>query len=115
MINAVFTQGDTYPPLRGQAFDDSGVVDLSVAQSIQIRLKAKVQAADVTILGTAVADTPPVADPNGINSWNWHYNWKTTDTATVGLYDAELKVTWLSTAVQTFGGAQLQVLLPKTF
>lgn len=103
-------QGDRYPPLRGQASDETGVLDLTTASSLQVRLKSGA----TLVTGTPVADTPPITDADGIHHWNWHYAWGATDTSVIGIYACELKVTWPSALPQTFQGPTVEVVAPNT-
>lgn len=109
MPRTIFT-GDLYPNVRGQASDSTGVLDLSTATSLQFRAKSGA----TLVSGAAVADTPPIADADGVHHWNWHYVLVGTDTTTVGTYDVELFVTWPSAKPQTFGGETIIVAARKT-
>lgn len=80
--------GDTWPPLRGQASDASGVLDLSTAVSLDVVLTSGTH----QITGTATPIQPPIVDEEG--TWNWEYNWADGDTDNPGDYTVELKVVW---------------------
>lgn len=83
--------GDTYPPLRGQASDETGSpLNLSLAASLAIRMVSPGH----TITGACIAIQPPLADADGVHQWNWQYNWVAGDTANAGVYTVELIVTW---------------------
>jgi hypothetical protein len=102
--------GDLYPVMRGQASDESGVLDLTTATSLQFRAKSGA----TLISGAAVADTPPIADADGVHHWNWHYVWTGADTSVNGTYDVELLVTWPSSKPQHFIGPTLVIQASKT-
>lgn len=90
---ASYTQGDTYPPLRGTAKDESGnLLDLSTASALQVILKGKT----ATITGVPVALTPPETDADGVTKYNWKYVWAAADTSVADTYECALKVTWNS-------------------
>lgn len=78
-------QHDTWPPLRGKAEDEDGLVDLTVADSLKFLAKDGV----ALIEGAAEPIDPPDAD-----GFNWSYTWQAGDTDVVGEYDVELEVTW---------------------
>jgi hypothetical protein len=103
-------QGDLYPPMRGQASDETGVLDLTTAASLQFRAKSGA----TTITGVAVADTPPITDADGVHHWNWHYVWAGADTSVIGTYDVELLVTWAGSKPQHFIGPTLAIIASKT-
>jgi hypothetical protein len=104
------TQGDLYPPMRGQASDETGVLDLTTASSLQFRAKSGA----TLVSGVAVADTPPIADADGIHHWNWHYTWVAGDTAVAGTYFVELLVTWAGAKPQHFVGPTLVIAVSNT-
>lgn len=101
-------QGDTWPVLKGQASDDTGVLDLSVAHTLTMEAIGTLG----NIIGTAVAIQPAEADPDGIHHWNWKYTWVVGDTATIDSYAVYLKVVWdvPGTEIQTFGPDTLAVI-----
>ena len=106
----VMTVGDTWPTLYGEASDETGVLDLSGTVSLQFRMKSGI----TLVTGSAVADWPAIPDADDEHFWNWHYVWQTSDTAVAGVYQVELKVTWASNEIQTFGGDTLTVVAAQT-
>jgi len=101
---ANFKQNDTWPPLRGSASDEDGLVDLTAADSLRVILKADA----TTISGTATVLEPPEAGlvAGQPAMFNWEYVWDADDLDTVGVYQVELEVTWDSAStppkVETF-------------
>lgn len=110
MADRVMTNGDLYPPMRGQASDETGVLDLTTAASLQFRMKSGA----TLVTGTATADTPPIADADGIHHWNWHYGWTSGDTNTNGTYFCELVATWAGAKPQHFVGPTLTIQASNT-
>jgi hypothetical protein len=110
MADRTMVQGDLYPPMRGQASDETGVLDLTTAASLQFRMKSGA----TSVTGVAVADTPPITDADGIHHWNWHYIWVAGDTATVGTYFVELVATWAGSKPQHFIGPTLVIQASNT-
>lgn len=90
MADLTIPQHDTWPPLRGAASDDDGLMDLTLADSLKVLLKSGA----TLISGTAVAIALP-GDPDGMN---WSYTWHANDTAITGTYNVELEITWDSGA-----------------
>lgn len=85
MADVVIKQNDTWPPLRGAAADEDGLMDLSAADSLRFIMKSGQTLVD----GSATAIEPPDED-----GFNWSYTWGTADTSVVGTYQAELEITW---------------------
>jgi hypothetical protein len=105
--------GDTYPAMRGEASDETGVLDLSTAVALEFMADSSAG----TIHGTATAIHPPIADADGVHQWNWQYAWAAGDTANVGTYEVYLKVTWSSgppAEVETFGPDTLEIIAAPT-
>lgn len=98
MADRTMKRGDTYPPLRGEARDANGVLDLSTAQALEVRLNGP----GFEITGIPVPITPPLTDADGIHQWNWEYTWVTGDTENIGSYKVELTVTWGPGQIETF-------------
>ncbi len=96
--------------MRGQASDETGVLDLTTAASLQFRAKSGA----TTISGVAEADTPPIADADGIHHWNWHYVWVGTDTSVIGTYSVALVATWAGSKPQHFIGPTLSIIADPT-
>lgn len=91
---ASYTEGDTYPPLRGWAKDDTGaLVDLTTADALLLILKSTT----ATITGVPVALSPVETDADGVE-YNWKYVWAAADTSVPETYEQALKVTWDATA-----------------
>jgi hypothetical protein len=110
--------GDTRP-LRGQAADAGGLVDLSSAQSLVVSLVSEAAENDsgaaVTISGAATALQPPVLSEDGYYQWNWEYAWQANETSTPGNYEIELVVTDALGVVTTFPskGTEELVIEPR--
>lgn len=102
---------DTYPGVKGEASDETGVLDLSSAAS----LVASFVGATYQFSGSATAIQPPEVD--GSNSWNWGYPFAAgtasdhhdRDTHNADTYDIYLTVTWSTGLVETFGPDTLQI------
>lgn len=102
---------DTTPELKGEASDDTGVLDLSTALSLTMNAVGK----SFQFSGAATAIQP--AEVDGSNSWNWGYpfaagtavNHSDRDTHNADTYDIYLVVTWSAGNVQTFGPDTLQI------
>lgn len=96
---ASIKRGDTWPPLRGKAEDDDGLIDMSAADYVKVIMKSGATTIQGTV--TPASDVDPaytandpdfaVADSDG---FNWKYTWGATDTAVVGTYSVELEITW---------------------
>ena len=85
MADITIKQHDTYPPLRGAAYDADGLLDLSGASSARVVIKGS---------GTAVlGGTVSILDP-AVNGYNWSYSWRSVDTAGTGTFSVELEITW---------------------
>lgn len=102
---ATVKQGDTWPPLRFKVTDEDGLVDLTTADSITLRL-----AGPATVTGSCDPIDPP--DSDGFNA---SYTLAAGDTATVGTYRGEIEVNWdssaLPQAIETFPNAGTFVLV----
>lgn len=102
---------DTTPQVKGEASDDTGVLDLSGASSLVAEFIGK----SFQFSGNATAIQP--AEVDGSNSWNWGYPFAAgtavdhsdRDTHNADTYDVYLKVTWSVGNVQTFGPDTLQI------
>lgn len=82
---SVWKQHDTWPPLRGKAEDDDGLMDLTAADSLKFLAKSGTD----LIEGAAEPIDPPDED-----GFNWKYVWEETDLAKTGEYKVELEITW---------------------
>lgn len=92
MADATIKRNDTWPPIRGAASDQSGLLDLTTADSLKFLAKSGA----TLISGTAEALSPPEVDFDG-KEYNWRYVWADGDTAIAGDYEVELEITWDST------------------
>lgn len=91
--------GNTWPPLRGEASDETGQpVDLSTAVSLTVYCVG----ATHTITGPATALWPAVLDADGQHKWNWQYDFVAGDTLVSGEYKVRLDVEWAPGEIQTF-------------
>lgn len=82
-----WTQNDTWPPLKLQLSDDTGVLT-TLPEADLIRFIAK-PSTGASILGTAIPIDP--IDPGG---YNLLYTWGATDLSVPGTYRIEIEVTW---------------------
>lgn len=102
---------DTTPEVKGEASDDTGVLNLSTATSLVASFIGKTY----QFSGSATAIQP--AEVDGSNSWNWGYPFAAgtavdhsdRDTHNPDTYDVYLTVTWSAGNVQTFGPDTLQI------
>ena len=103
MANSTYTVGDTWPPMRFKAEDQNGLVDLSLADEIEVLILGTNSKGEVLrITGSAEAIQPPDKDGfNGKYVWGAEDLSEVTDDA-----DVEIKVTWDNTSspkkLQTF-------------
>lgn len=101
-------QGDSWPALKLEASDDTGVLNLSTASVLTVECVGT----HGNIIKTAAAIQPAEADPDGIHHWNATATLSTTDTAVIDDYRVYLKVQWDAgaTEIQTFGPDTLSVI-----
>lgn len=85
MADLTIAQNDTWPPLRGAASDEDGLLDLTSADWLKFIMKSGA----VVVSGTATVIDPPDAD-----GFNWQYTWHASDTSIIGTYQAELEIHW---------------------
>jgi len=100
MADFTLKAGDTLPSITGTVSDEHGAVDISAATEVRLHLVSV--ADDSEYLDVAVTNDD---DGEVGTRGTWHYEWAQGDTATPGIYYAEVQVTWGSgpTAdVQTF-------------
>jgi hypothetical protein len=91
--------GDTWPPLRGEASDETGApVNLTGAVSRTVFAVCPTH----TITGPATALWPAVPDADGEHLWNWEYDFVVGDTVVSDTYKTRLVVEWASGETQTF-------------
>lgn len=99
MADRTMKKGDTWPPLRGKAEDEDGLVDLTEADDLTVILKH-------TGAGPTLTGTPVPIDPPDDDGFNWRYLFQAGDTDELGAYEVELEVVWDAAAtppsVQTF-------------
>lgn len=90
MASPKLTVGDTYPPIRGAATDEKGLLALADADEL---IFVAVSGKDL-IEGEAEVIDPPedVGDPASALGFNWRYKLAAADTAVVGNYTPWLKV-----------------------
>lgn len=86
-------KGDTWPPLRGRAEDENGLMPIDETISdpnaeILIFFRHK------TTPATFIQGTVTVIDPPDSDGFNWEFAWRAGDTAVIGDYDVELQITW---------------------
>jgi hypothetical protein len=108
MADRTMNKGDTWPPFKGEASDETGLLDLTVATALDFVATSPAH----QITGTAVAIDPAEADADGIHHWNWKYEFQAGDTDETGTYEANLKVTWAPGQIETFpntGGPKLVI------
>ncbi len=82
---ASIKRGDTWPPLRGKAEDEKGLLPLVDAAFTKVLFKSGI----LLVQGTVAVINPPDAD-----GYNWRYTWKAGDTSVAGDYSVELEVHW---------------------
>jgi hypothetical protein len=80
-------KGDTWPPQRGAATDDDGLLPLVEADEV-LFFASKSNPTNF-IQGTATVIDPPDAD-----GFNWQYEWQAGQTDVPGSYKCELQITW---------------------
>lgn len=100
--------GDTYPAALLQINDETGVLNLSSATSIEVIWVG----ADFGFEGAGVAIWPAEADPDEIHNWNLTYDFASGDTEHPDTYIPFIVVTWSAGNIQTFAalGYELVVL-----
>jgi hypothetical protein len=99
--------GDSYPDARFQVSDETGVLNLSSAESILVEFIGKAY----QFSGDGSAVWPATADPDGLHFWNLTYEFASGDTANADVYQPFIVVTWSSEEIETFAtGDRLTVL-----
>lgn len=93
-ISRTMKRGDTYPPLKGWATDETGAMPLASAVSMKVLL----QCAPTLITGSAIATVS--TDSSGA-TWNWAHVWASGETNAAGTWVVELEIDWGSGQVQT--------------
>jgi hypothetical protein len=106
MADRTMQKGDTWPPLKGEAKDETGVLDLSGAAALELTVKS----AGYLLTATPVAIWPAEADADGIHHWNWEYDFQEGDTDETGDYKVQLKVTWEPGHIERFPNSGAPVL-----
>jgi hypothetical protein len=87
MADLTIKAGDTWPPLRGRAEDQDGLLDLVDAEQILVIIKHS--SGTPLLVKDATAIDPPDSD-----NMNWNTPWDEGDTDVIGSYDVELEITW---------------------
>lgn len=106
--NRVMYVGDTFPAALFQISDETGVLNLSSASSVQI-----IWVGDAfTFDGAGAPIWPAETDPDGVHEWNLSYSFAAGDTAHPDTYVPFIAVTWTTGNIQTFPATDyaLQVL-----
>jgi len=100
--------GDTYPVIKLQLSDETGVLDLTPAQSTLVIFDG----AEFVFSGYGAAINPPEADPDGIHHWNLQYVLTTGNTANPDVYKIFAKVTWSALNIETFATGDTLTITP---
>lgn len=80
-----YTAGDSEPSFEVTILDrDGSALDLSTAVSVEFRAKVTTGSATVTRSGTITSPSIGLCE----------FTWSTTDLATVGIYNMQIRVTW---------------------
>lgn len=102
--DAQITQFDTWPPLRGSARDELGLMDLAAAEKIEVLLRSGevLRTGEVQVIDPPIPAVDehgaPILDEHGDQvQWNWQYVLAAGDTDVVGIYSTPLRITWDST------------------
>lgn len=74
-VDLEIKKGETYPGVKGFAFDAKGPLPLDEDDEIEVRIKS----AGHFIQGQAEVIEPPEEDASG-HLWNWRYLWAAGDT-----------------------------------
>jgi hypothetical protein len=91
----VVKEGDRLPSLEATLQDEDGMaVDLTTASSVSFSMRDMFTGTIIINLGSAVIVTAA--------SGAVRYDWGTSDTTTIGTYEAEFKVTWNSGKVSRY-------------
>lgn len=91
MADLVCKQHDTWPPIRGGASDEAGLLPLGDADSIRLILKA----GNRIISNPVQVIDPPEEDANEPGRfYNWQCLWGADDTSDSGSYQVEMEITW---------------------
>jgi hypothetical protein len=98
MADRTVMVGDTFPEVLLQISDETGVLNLSPAQVIDIQFIGMNY--EFSITGTPI--WPAQADPGTSNEWNLSGPLTAGDTANADVYQIFVTVTWTSGSVQTF-------------
>lgn len=90
-------RGDTWPPLRGAASDEDGLLDMTSAEKVLVIFKHST--GTPLIYGTIWSGGSAfhgdiIAPPGDSDGFNWTYTWRALDTAITGNYSTELEITW---------------------
>jgi hypothetical protein len=96
--NRVMYCGDSYPAALLQIQDETGVLNLTAADSVEVQWLG----ADFEFSGPGLAIWPAEADPNGSSHWNLSYAFASGDTANADVYTPYVVVTWSTGEIETF-------------
>lgn len=89
MHNPTYTQGDTYPPVRGKATDEDGeYLPLDEAELVEVLIDNR--------SGTLIEGEVTVIDPDLNDGFNWEYDLEEGDLDVPDTYEVRLRVTWTS-------------------
>jgi len=83
-------RGDTWPPLEAQLTGESGVIDLTDADSVRVNLRS-----DTVSIVTGPVDFVDRA------AGKLSYQWETGDLAVAGTYRGEFEIHWNTGDIQT--------------
>ena len=100
--------GDTYPPIKLQVSDETGLLDLTTASGLQ----AIFDGARFSFSGTATAIDPPEVDPDGIHTWNCQFVPTAVNTSQADVYNIFIKVMWSALNIETFATGDTLTILP---
>lgn len=90
MADLEIKKGETFPGIKGLAFDADGPIDMTGADKIEVRIKGT----GATIVGAAEVIDPPEVDGQG-QEWNYKRLWDEGETDVAGDdYQHELWIYW---------------------
>jgi hypothetical protein len=104
--------GDTYPDALFQVSDETGVLDLSTASSIEVLFIGKAY----EFSGAGYAIQPPEDDPVSDLELNCGYTFADDDTSEADVYQPFVVVTWTSGKIETYPTTDILTVkeLPQT-
>jgi len=83
-IALILKQNDTFPPLEATLSDSKGAIDLTLAEKVELVMKLKT--------GSTVVEGQCEVLPG--TEGKVKYAWAAGDTAVVGVWEVEFKITW---------------------